>query len=996
MTRGVLVLGGGVAGLQAALDLADAGIHVYLVERTPSIGGNMIRLDKTFPTNDCSSCILSPRLVEAGRHPRITLLTNSDLVSLDGGPGAFTAHVRERPRYIDMDVCVACGDCTIKCPSKVPSEFDEGLSMRKAVYIPFPQAVPLKYVIDPEHCLKIQKDKCGLCEKFCQAKAVDYEQQPVDHELDVGAVIVATGYKQIDTSIRPEYGHGRLKDVITGMELERLLNASGPTGGKVLRPSDGEVPKRVAFIHCAMSRDERRGASHCSRVCCMYLVKEAMVSKEHHPEIEATMVHMDLRAYGKGYDAYLERAEEDGITFVRGRAAEVVEDGEGGLIVVNEDEDGNLSRIGADMVVLGVALVPPEGNDGLVESLGLEVDERGFIATAKEDPSGLRSTRPGVLLAGCIQGPKDVPDSVSMGSAAASAAAATLHDQKETMEPEEVPETDPTEEARVGVFVCHCGSNIAGVVDCAAVSEYARGLPGVTHTEENIYTCSQDSQVAIAETIEREGINRVVIAACSPSTHEPLFQATLRDAGIDPHLIDMANIRNQCSWTHAKEPEAATEKSKDLVRASIARARELEPLGGGTEEVPRKALVIGGGVGGLAAALSLAPHAEVTLVERREQLGGTIRQLATSFPSGLAGGRQMDMLEGMVRDAGVKLLTGAELLEIGGYVGSFQYRIRKADGSETEDNAGVVILALGSQPYEPAEGEFGRGAPNVVTNLELEDELSDPPTGLSYVFIQCVGSRNDERGCSRYCCQATLQQARELAEAGNSVTVLYRDIRAYSAQGEDAYRAAREAGVLYVRYEPEWPPEVLDDGKRVRFRETIVGRTLERSFDKVVLVVGLRPPEGLQELRGQLRVPGDQEGFLMERHPKLGPVETNTEGIYLAGSCQAPMAGPEAAIAGSAAAMKALGPLSRGWVATETKTSEINRDTCIGCGLCVLLCPYHAIDKDEENRAKVNTALCEGCGLCAASCPTQSISVRHFRDSQLKAQLHALVGGDDA
>ena len=993
MTKGVLVLGGGVAGIQAALDLADAGVQVYLVERTPSIGGNMIRLDKTFPTNDCSSCILSPRLVEAGRHPRIKLLTNSDLVSLEGGPGAFKAHITERPRYIDMDACVACGDCSAKCPVKVPSEFDEGLAKRKAVYIPFPQAVPLKYAIDPDHCLMIIKGKCGICEKVCQANAVNYELQPIEHKLDVGAVIVATGYEQIDTSLRPEYGHGRFKDVITGFELERMLSASGPTEGKVLRPSNGTVPQRVAFIHCALSRDERRGAAHCSRVCCMYLVKEAMVAKEHHNEIEATMVHMDLRAYGKGYDAYLERAEAGGIKFVRGRAAEVLEDGEGGLVVLAEDEEGNPHRIPADLVVLGVALNAPKGAEETAGIVGVPLDERGFISSSPMDPSGIRTDAPGIFLAGCIQGPKDVPDSVTMGSAAAAAAAGVMHADKEEIVPVEVPITDPTEEPKVGVFVCHCGSNIAGVVDCGAVAESARGLPGVTHVEENVYTCSQDSQVAIAETIKREGINRVVIAACSPSTHEPLFQQTLLEAGLDPALIDMANIRNQCSWAHAKEPEAATEKSKDLVRASVARAHGLEPLGGGTEEVPPKALVVGGGVAGMVAAMNLAPHVEVVLLERREQLGGTVRKLTTSFPTGMAGAPQMDMLIGMIEKAGVTIHTGAELKSINGYVGNFEYKVKLTDGSEMEDTTSVIILAIGSEPYEPVEGEYGRGAPSVITNLELEENLAEHPKGESFCFIQCVGSRNEERGCSRYCCQATLQQARELAEAGNSVTVLYRDIRAYSAPGEAAYRAAREAGVIYVKYDPENAPEVIEEGKKVRYRDTIVGRTFEKSFDHVVLVVGLRPPEGLQELRHQVLVPGDQEGFFLERHPKLGPVETNTEGIYLAGTCQAPMAASEASLGAAAAAMKALGPLGRGWVATETKTSEINADTCIGCSLCVLLCPYHAIEKDDDNKARVNSALCEGCGLCAASCPTQSISVRHFRDGQLRAQLYALVGG---
>jgi len=995
MSRGVLVLGGGVAGVQAALDLADAGYRVFLVERTPSIGGNMIRLDKTFPTNDCSACILSPRLVEAGRHPRITLLTNSDLVSIEGEAGAFVARVRERPRYVDMGACVGCGACAEVCPVKVPSEFDLGLSERKAIYIPFPQAVPLKYVIDPVHCLKLTKDRCGLCARTCQSGAIDYGQQPREHALAVGAVIVATGFSQADASRRPELGYGRHPDVITGLELERMLSASGPTGGKVLRPSDGKVPGSVAFVHCALSRDVRRGVPHCSRVCCMYLVKEAMVLREHHPAVGATMLHMDLRAFGKGYDAYLDRASSSGIAFVRGRATEVLPDGEGGYVVLAEDDLGRPQRVRADLVVLGTAIVPAEGAGEVAGALGVPLDSAGFLAADPEDPAGLRTPRPGILLAGCAGGPRDVPDSVAQASAAAAAAASLLRDDREPVEPPEVPATDPAAEPRVGVFVCHCGSNIAGVVDVAAVAEAARGMPGVAHVERNVYTCSQDAQSAMAATIREKGLNRVVVAACSPATHEPLFQSTLLAAGVDPHLVDIANIRNQCSWAHRADPEAATRKAIDLVRASVARARELEPLGGGTVEVPARALVIGGGVAGMAAALALAPHVEVTLVEREGQLGGNVRKLATTFPRGERGEDIVRRLETALYAAGVQVILGSALDRLEGHVGDFGYRVGGPEGP-VEGRAGVVIMAVGAAPYAPAQGELGRGLPGVVTNLELEEVLAKAPNGRTFAFVQCVGSRTAERGCSRYCCQSTLQQSRELAEAGNRVIVLHRDVRAYASGGEEAYRAAREAGVLFARFEPDRPPEVLgqkDGGILLRWADLIAGRTVERRVDSVVLAVGLRPPEGLADLRGRLRVPGDAEGFLLERHPKLGPVETNTEGVYLAGACQYPMSIPEAASAGAAAAMKALSPLGRGWVPTEAATAVVDRDACIGCSLCIRLCPYGAISKDAENRAEVSAALCKSCGLCAASCPTGAMSVRHFRDGQLVAQVRAVVGG---
>jgi heterodisulfide reductase subunit A len=395
----------------------------------------------------------------------------------------------------------------------------------------------------------------------------------------------------------------------------------------------------------------------------------------------------------------------------------------------------------------------------------------------------------------------------------------------------------------------------------------------------------------------------------------------------------------------------------------------------------------------MAAAIALAPHAEVTLVETADHLGGRLRELTTTFPRGEPGSGIADRLERAVRDAGVRVLTGHELVDVDGYVGNFSYTLTDRDDQRVEGTTSVLVLAMGAEPYEPAEGEFGWGAPTVQTNLQLEGELATPPRDETVAFIQCVGSRNEERGCSRYCCQASLQQATELAEAGNRVHVLYRDVRAYAAPGEEAYRRAREAGVIFTRYEPEHPPEVTDGGKAVRFRDDLAGRTVLRRVDRVVLAVGLRPVQAIADIRGMLRLPKDAEGFLLERHPKLGPVETNTEGIYLAGTCQAPMNITEAATGGAAAAMKAMVPLGKGWVAMGTNTSEINEDTCIGCGLCVSLCPYHAISKTEDNKAQVNRALCEGCGLCAASCPTRSISVRHFRDGQLKAQLHALVGG---
>jgi heterodisulfide reductase subunit A len=1116
MVKGILVIGGGIAGVQAALDLADAGIKVFLVERTSSIGGHMAQLDKTFPTNDCAMCILSPKLVAVSRHPNIELLTNSEVVSVDGEKGSFKAKVIKHPRYVNEDKCVGCGDCAAKCPVKVPNEFDEGLGQRKAIYIPFPQAVPLKYKIDSENCLFFKKGVCKVCSKICKAEAIDYEQEPVELDLDVASIIVATGYDQMHPQLKKEYGYGKYKNVIHTLEFERMLSASGPTAGKVIRPSDNTIPKKIAFINCVGSRDIHN-AEYCSRVCCMYAIKTAVIAKEHEPEIEdISILYMDIRTYGKNFEDYFYRARDEiGVNFYHGRPAEVVEDPETGDLIVKVGNlpMGTTEEIRANMVVLCAALVPSKGSPELREMLKIEEDNMGFLKEKHLNGRPCETTREGIYMCGCCTAPKDIPDSVAEASAAAAHAAAEFGnytnrpvletpDEAPAPEPSEATVVDIHEEPRVGVFVCRCGINIGGVVDVPSVVDYAKTLPNVAYAEENVYSCSDDAQGHIQEIIKQNKLNRVVVASCTPRTHEPIFRDTCKRAGVNPYLFEMANIRDQCSWVHMKEPESATEKAKDLVRMSVARAKLLQPLEPKEIEVDRSALVIGGGMAGMESAIDLAKQGfEVTLVEKMGFLGGRASQLGEMFPENTPAADILNEKFELIDKLNIDVITKATVTKVDGFIGNFEVTITKrARGVDIEKcnacgkcgevcpvespyvfdrkitkrhaiyeypvafpNAyniafqdctkcgeclkvcepgaiikevmddpqdeeikikiGTITIAIGADMYRP-EGEYCyvddpadlKGDITVITNLGLERFLNpNGPTKGEFIlnerkpksvaFILCVGSRDrfckplTERtgaaresigDCSRYCCHTTIKQALQLRKQGIQVMVLYADIRTYSEGGEEMYRDSCKAGVQFIKYSFDRKPVVKDlNGKaEIEVFDQLLGEKLRFQVDTVVLALGMvaRYPD-TPELLKLLKVPQCGSGFCMEKHIKLAPIETNTDGIFLAGCLQSPKNIAESLAQGSGSAAKMNIHLSKGKATSEPITSCVDEDICTGCGTCELICPYKAIRVDLETlKASTMEVLCKGCGSCAASCPEQAISMNHFKDEQLISQ----------
>jgi heterodisulfide reductase subunit A-like polyferredoxin len=1498
-----LVVGAGIAGVQAALGLADSGIKVYLVERGPAIGGKMSQLDKTFPTNDCAMCILSPKLVEAGRHRNIEILATAQLLGLEGEPGHFKARILRRPRYVDLETCTACNDCVEVCPVTVANEFNEGLDSRKAAYKPYPQAVPSAYVIskrgtspckatcpantsaqgyialiaeqryeealevikqynpfpatvgrvchrpcetecnrgqldssvaicalkrfvadtvydrrdqadgltqerelrpypetpsepppkdrrqvavvgagpaglsaahflarlgyqatvfealpvaggmarvgipayrlprevltreideilslgvelklnhpvrsirnliadgfsavflaigahepqklripgediasgvfhgvpflravalgehahlgeqvvvvgggntaidtartalrlgsrkvtvvyrrtraempaneweidealeegvalqiltqpvavlsvdgkvsavrcmkmrlgeadasgrrrpipiegshfdipcdslvaaiaqapeisflDPDHGLEITRwgtfrvepqtletnqpgvfaggdaaagpgalidaiaagrrgalsidrylrgaplltprellplpttqltdeeianmvargqvdlgsrtetgrapvaDRvsdfrevelcldesqalaeaarclaCGLCSECyqcvlaCKANAIDHQQAPYEQELDVGAVVLAPGFQPFNPETSSALGYGRYPNVITSLQFERLLSASGPTSGHIARPSDHQEPKRIAFLQCVGSRD--RDHDYCSAVCCMYATKEAILATEHLPGVECSVFMMDMRAFSKGFDAYFQRARDQyGIRYVRYRVPAVAEDPKtNNLRLVYETGDGQLLRDDFDLVVLSVGMEQPIGAQALAAAARVEVDRYGFCRTRPFHP--VETSRPGVFVCGAFAEPKDIPDSVIEAGGAAAAALATIGQARGSLvtEAEYPPEIKvaPDDEARVGVFICSCGSNIAGVIDVAQVTEYAAGLSDVVHAENTIYSCSADSLKLIQERIQEFGLNRVVVSSCTPRTHEPIFRDTIREAGLNPYLFEMANIRDQDSWVHAQWPELATQKAYDLTRMAVARARRLAPLYTQDQSLSHRALVLGGGVAGMTAALNLADQGfEVTLIEREAQLGGLARRVSATgdgedpraFVSELAG-----IVTG---HPGIDVLTEHQIIKSEGFVGNFKSTLAcAAEPTQRLVEHGVTLVATGGSEYHG--DAFGLNSDSrILTQLDLEELLATPndrASGFSphsVAMLQCVGPWNEDGDetdfyCSRICCSVAAKNSLRIKEMSprTQVYVLYnRDIRTYGFQ-EALYTRAREAGVVFVRYNEGTDPEINADGElRITVHDEVLGQRLTLNPDFLVLSAAVVPSEGSRDLAELLKFSCTLEGFFLEAHVKLQPVDFPAEGIFLAGAAHYPKLLDESIAQAGAAASRAAAILSQDQLEVGGVIAVVDPSKCTACLTCVRICPFGAAIINPElvgvgdivGAAEIAAAACRGCGLCPAECPAKAIQLQHFTDDQVLAKEAAL------
>ncbi len=992
----VMVVGGGISGVQTALDLADSGFKVYLVERKPSIGGTMAQLDKTFPTNDCSMCILSPKLVEASRHPLIILMTLSEVTSLKGEAPNFRVTIRHHPRYVDTSKCIGCGVCAEKCPSKVSNEYDMGLVDRKAIYVPYAQAVPLKYSIDSRYCLKLTKGRCGLCEKNCPAGAINYHDKETVEQVDVGSIVLAPGYDAFDARLKKEYGYGDYKNVVTSLEFERMLSASGPSQGHILRPSDMMPPSRVAFIQCVGSRDEKVGNPYCSSVCCMYAIKQAVIAGEHVEGLKPEIFFMDIRAAGKEFEDYRERAEiEYGVVMHRGsRVASVEEDPITKNLTLRYSSDGEVACEEFDLVVLSVGLEPPPHSHELAAVLGIKLNKYGFAETSVHDP--LSTGRKGIYVTGAFSAPKDVPQSVAEASGAASKAARNVHKNRKHFKKEQVPEIEVAGQGpRIGVFVCDCGINIRGTVNVPEVVDYAKNLPNVVYAEENKYACSEDSQQLINQIIKEQKLNRVVVASCTPRTHEPLFQNTLREAGLNPYLFEMANIRDQCSWVHMHEPEKATEKAKDLVRMAVAKARYIEPLPTLSFPVEHTAAVIGGGLAGMTAALEIAAQDfRVDLIERASELGGSLKRMRLE-EEGITGLQLASrLISDITRNPNIIVHLNSKIKDVKGYAGNFAIR------TEREDiNAGVIIVATGAQEYRPTEFLYGQDK-RIVTQIELEERLAAGSLDAKKIaIIQCVGSRNTETPyCSRTCCATALRNAIALKKLNPraEVYVFHKDIRTMGFR-EELYKEAGERGINFVRFPEDSSPEVTKDGDqiRVKAKDQILGEDIIVRPDLLVLSTGIRPNPDNEELAKMLKVPMSKDGFFLEAHMKLRPLDFATEGIFLAGEAHWPKFPEEIIAQATGASARAITIISKNELTGTAFVPVVDQTKCKACGTCEEVCAYKAVNIVEISpgisKASVNPVLCKGCGGCAAVCPTGAITSTHFTDKQLLAAAKSIL-----
>jgi len=832
---GILIIGGGIAGIQGALDAANAGAKVTLVERSPTVGGKMSVLDKNFPTLDCSICIESPKMSEVALNPNIELLTMAEVQSVEGEAGSFKVRITQDARYV-TDACTRCAECVNVCPVIVKNEFDYGMAARKAIYTPIEQSVPGPYVIDAKNCLNDPPNllPCCRCSDVCGPNAIDFNMKPKSIEREAVAVVVATGFDLLDPTLLSEFGYGRHPDILTSIELERLLQASGPSMGEIVRPSDGAHPERVLFILCAGSRDERL-IRYCSRICCMYSIKEAYQLKDHGIK-QVDVAYMDIRAFGKGFDEFYDRTMTSGVRFMRSRPAKVDRNGASIKVTFENTEDGGPKlQSDYDMVVLATAAIPSKGTEALARMLGIGLSSDGFFESTDKDGGFNTSTREGIFLAGCSTGPKDIPDSVIEAGAAVAKALEFVKTRSWPTLPEII-QISTEGEPRIGVFVCHCGSNIAGVVDVNSVLEYARTLPNVVHAQDQTYSCAANTLNDISAVIRDKKINRVVVAACSPKTHYPTFQGALNRAGLNPYLLDMANIRNMDSWVHKEDRDGALQKAKDMVRMSVMRAINMKPLQTMKFPVTQTALVVGGGVAGIVAATNLANQGfETHLVEKEPRLGGLLNSVTEVAPLGVESKVLLATLLDGLRGTSVMVHLSTTVETITGFVGS--YDVRLTDGASFR--AGAVVVATGAEPYVPTEFGYGK-SPNVVTSLEL-DRMMDGLTGKSVSIISCIGSRTGAIGCSRFCCQTMINQALRLKEKGNEVSILYKDIRTFARYGEEEYTKAGAVGIRFYQYSQKAVPQesirVVDGTLAVM--DELSGKEVELQTDLTVLNVGL-------------------------------------------------------------------------------------------------------------------------------------------------------------
>jgi heterodisulfide reductase subunit A len=1032
-----LVIGGGVGGMRAAIDLAEAGIHTYLIETTPSLGGRVAQLGFMFPTHDCVLCrgtsdhgfgctrpSITPALLDYNRHPNITVLTSTDLVSCEGQAGDFRLRLRRRPQFVNPELCINCGRCAVVCPQIRPSGFQLGLSTRKAIDKSAPRSVPNAFY------LLEKTDACENCRKCigaCPTKAIDLSAQPQEMEIAVGAIIMALGFEPFDAHLMPELGYGRIPNVITSMQYERLASRSGPTEGIVRRISDGGIPQRIAWLQCIGSRDQRN--PYCSSICCMYATKEAMLAKQRIPHVDCHIFTMDERAFNKEYNEYYLRARDEyGIHYVRCRISAVDEDPHTGEIIlryptgrvhdVGVPGQGRITEERFDLLILAVGIRPPRGALQIAHTLGIDLNEYGFCETDKFSP--LVTSRPGIFVCGAFASPKEIAETILDASGAAAESMRILREHLgarrfsraqpflsangSRLEPQP-PHGDP----QLAVALCACAGEISDIVDLDQVAEQTRRLPGVERVEILPLACISAGKERLKQLIAVGGGHRLVVGACSHRTHEPLFQRLAADAGLNPYFLEMVNLREQCAWVHSEDPLGATRKAAELMRMGVERARRARPIVKLEREPARAALVIGGGVSGMTAALGIADAGyDVHLVEKEGELGGNLHHIYYVAEGDNPQRLLRDLVNRVLGHERIQLHLNSEVIKHTGSVGDFRAAIRsRTSGGERvqEIRHAVVILATGGKEAGSSHYLLGKD-PRVLCQSELEEILAHQPervTSLNcVVMIQCVEPFEEVEYCSRICCTNTIKNALriKMVNPDCQVVILYRDIITYGFR-ERYYLEARRKGVLFVRYTTDDPPRVQVDPRGARqvltasVNEHIFGQTLTFEPDLLALSTAVLPSDDTRSLAEMLGVPLSSEGFFLEAHLKMRPMDFADEGIYVAGIAHFPKFIEESITHSMACVGRALTVLSRPSLQLGGIVAEVDPKKCTGCLTCVRTCPFGIPEMRYEESgvgdlggaAWIDPTRCQGCGTCTGECPARAIQLRHYLDEQIEVGL---------
>jgi heterodisulfide reductase subunit A len=1002
-----LVVGSGVAGLRAALDLADLGFQVYLVERGSFASGTISQLDQQFPTDDCGLCKMLPAcgpqapaqfcLRRGLRHPRIELILNAQVDKVSGTAGDFQISIRQKAPYVNLRDCIGCGLCVPVCPVEVAADQDQATSPRKAIYLPNPLAVPQTYSIDLETCTR-----CGACTEVCPTGAIDLNRSDRVSQLSAGSVILASGFQEFDPALLSAYGHNRYPNVITSIQLERMLSGMGPVESQLNTLFKQNPPQRMAFIQCVGSRDEER--EYCSTACCMYALKEAKHLRGLFPEAQLDFFYMDLRACGKGYHRYYQRVQKDeGIHFVRCRVPSVEgQPGSADLRIRYETDGGELISDEYQLIVLSIGQVPPDQARQMAQIFGIQLDKYGFCRG--QGLSGVHTSREGIYVCGSFSGPKDIPESAIQASAAALLAGRHLTPRVPAAEPSSAKETQGDNPPRMGFFFCTCGKTLQESFRLSEVMDYARDLPDVVWTEKLDTLCLPDDLNRVTAAVSEKRLNRVILAACSPALFETLFQQKIREAGLSPEFLEQVNLREQLCWIHSPG-RSTTEKAKVLVSMAAQKVRRQRPRAGVSIPVVPKALVIGGGATGMACAEAIVQSGfEVDLVEKAAELGGHLQHIRRTL-EGLNGGDLLkDMLAHVRTSDRIRVYLETQVEKVDGHVGNFHARLTSKGSSSFSADYGVVVVATGAKEAHTEEYLSGQDE-RVISQTELSRLLDTRDPSISalktVVMIQCVGSRDDQRPyCSKFCCSRAIDNSLRFKEINpeGQIYVLYRDIMTYGFK-EEYYLKAREQGVTFLDYDLEDRPRV--DRRNGQLEVVVADRILEKdvviSPDLLVLSTGMDPEEHAF-LAESLHLPLSANGFLQEMNVKFKPVEFPRSGIFLCGLAHSPRTLSESITQAYGVASRAAAILSKRTIVPIRNFSRVDEDICDGCGICISTCEYRAIqlvaagsNQDRQQRAEITESLCMGCGCCVAACPCGAIEqAGHWREQTLATIRSAL------